>query len=201
MGGRELSYKDMSKLPVGASGALTDLIPVLKGQAIQSLTLTKLATLMAANLGNAAATSLTATTLSATTGNIVTVNSTTVETTTLSAVTANVPTVNASTLVETATLSADTVNVTDIALGNDMTIAEAGNLILGTTTGSQLGTTSQQKLSVFGKAPIVKGAALTAINASGITATYNAVEQSIMSNMRVRLNEVESKIQAFGIFN
>jgi len=59
MGGRELTYKDLRKLNAGSSASLTDIIPALIGSEVQRLTLTQIATLIAANLGTAVADDLT----------------------------------------------------------------------------------------------------------------------------------------------
>ncbi len=62
------------------------------------------------------------------------------------------------------TLTAPTQAVTDLALANDLTIAEGGNVILGTTTGTKIGTATTQKLGFYNATPIVKqtGVAVTA---------------------------------------
>ena len=68
------------------------------------------------------------------------------------------------------TLTSTTVSATNINLTNDLTITEAGNMILGTSNGTQIGTASGQKVGFFGVTPVVKAAALTAA-ASAITHT------------------------------
>lgn len=98
-------------------------------------------------------------------------------------------------------ITVTTASATNINLANDLTVTEAGNIIVGTTTGTQIGTASGQKISIYGGTPVVKGAALTAIDATVIDATYGADELGVLSNVRVRLNEFEARMQAFGPIN
>ena len=65
-----------------------------------------------------------------------------------------------------------TLSVTDITVTNDVTIGDAGNIILKTTTGSQLGTAVTQKLGLFGVTPVVQpAAAAQAVVATSVTTT------------------------------
>lgn len=42
-------------------------------------------------------------------------------------------------------------------------------------------------------------AALTAVDATVIDATYGTVEEAVLNNVRTRLNEIEAALKAFGI--
>jgi hypothetical protein len=63
------------------------------------------------------------------------------------------------------------------------TVADAGNVVVGSTTGTQIGTATSQKLGFFGKTPIVQptmgsataGGTYTATEQSMLQAVYNAV--------------------------
>ena len=84
---------------------------------------------------------------------------------------------------------------------NDITMGEGKDFILGTTTGTQFGTASGQKVGFFGVTPVVKGAVLTTADAVALDATYNVTEQTTVSNMRIRINEIESRLTTLGLFN
>jgi hypothetical protein len=58
-------------------------------------------------------------------------------------------------------------------------MAEGANLTLGTTTGTQIGTASSQKLGFFGKTPIVQPT-MGAATAGG---TYTATEQTMLQTV------------------
>jgi len=83
----------------------------------------------------------------------------------------------------------------------DITLADGVDLITDTANGSNIGTASGQKIGFYGVTPVVKGAALTAIDTATIDATYGSEEQGVLSNIRVRLNEFEARMQAFGPIN
>ena len=53
----------------------------------------------------------------------------------------------------------------------------------------------------FATSPVAKAAALTAEDATVIDSTYDAVEQAVLNNIRTRLGELESRIQAYGLLN
>lgn len=46
---------------------------------------------------------------------------------------------------------------------------------------------------------LFKAAALTAVDATAINATYDAVEEAVLNNVRTRLNEIETLLQANGL--
>lgn len=49
--------------------------------------------------------------------------------------------------------------------------------------------------------PVGRGAALTAVDATAINATYDATEEGVLNNVRTRLNEVEARLQALGLIS
>jgi hypothetical protein len=69
-------------------------------------------------------------------------------------------------------------------------LAAPGDLTVGTATG---------KLGFFGKAPVVRPTALTANNASTVTAAYTATEQAVIINNRTRIGEMETALKNLGI--
>lgn len=79
------------------------------------------------------------------------------------------------------------------------TLAEGVNIVLGTTTGTKIGTSASQKLGFFNATPVVQPTALTAADASTIDGTYGAEEQAVLGNVRTRLNELVTRLQALGL--
>lgn len=85
--------------------------------------------------------------------------------TTITATTANLTTVNAT-----------TANITDANLANDLTITDAGNLILATSTGTQIGTATSQKLGFFGTAPATQQSlSVTTVATTQAVSTTSAI--------------------------
>ena len=78
------------------------------------------------------------------------------------------------------------------------TFVDAFNLVFGTTTGTQIGTGATQKLSFYGKTPIVQATALTAVDASAVN-SGDATTDAVINNMRTRINELETKLSAYGL--
>jgi len=103
--------------------------------------------------------------------------------------------------IEATSVTVTTLSATNANIANDTTIAEAGNIIVGTTTGTQIATASGQKIGFYGATPVNKGTALTAADAVALDATYDVTEQTTLSNIRVRLNEMEVILQDVGLVN
>lgn len=55
-------------------------------------------------------------------------------------------------------LTSSTLAVTDITVSNDLTISDAGNVILAATTGTQIGTATTQKVAFLGATPVARQA-------------------------------------------
>lgn len=92
-----------------------------------------------------------------------------------------------------------------------VTLSAGCNFVFDTATGSQIGTGSTQKIGFWGATPAVRPAALTAATAA-VTATagaaYTAAEQTMLNdlktlttNLRTRINELESRNQTIGILS
>lgn len=69
-------------------------------------------------------------------------------------------------------------------------LSAAGETKFGTAGG---------KLGFFGKAPVVRPSALTAANNGAVGATYTAAEQAVITNIRTRLNELETAQKNLGL--
>lgn len=80
-----------------------------------------------------------------------------------------------------------------------LTIADAANIILNTTTGTKIGTATGQKLGFFNATPVTQRTALTAANASTVDGTYGAEEAAVIGNMRTRLGEIEAALETLGL--
>lgn len=58
-----------------------------------------------------------------------------------------------------------------------------------------------EKIGLYGVTAIVRGAVLTAEDATAIDATYDAVEQAVLNNVRTRVGELEARLQGLGAIN
>lgn len=56
-------------------------------------------------------------------------------------------------------------------------------------------------IGFFGTAPVAKAAALTAEDASTVDTTYGQEEADVINNLRTRLGELESRLQAYGLLS
>ena len=88
---------------------------------------------------------------------------------------------------------------------------DGSSIILGTTTGSMLGTAPTQKLGFWGAAPVVRPTALTATasaapaggtgTADGAydTAAHRDTHIALSNNTKTRLDELETKLKTLGL--
>ena len=83
-------------------------------------------------------------------------------------------------------------------LATDLVFADAVDIILDTTIGTKIGTATTQKLGFYNATPVVQQTALTAVDATAIDGTYDSVEQAVLNNVRTRVNDMETKLQALG---
>jgi hypothetical protein len=68
------------------------------------------------------------------------------------------------------------------------------------TTGIKIGTTTSQQLGFYGATPIARPAALSTANATATNGTI-ATSDTILNNVRTRLNELESRFQSLGLLS
>ena len=80
-----------------------------------------------------------------------------------------------------------------------VTITDGTNIILDTTTGTKIGTATTQKLGFYNVTPVVQPTALTTADAGTVDGTYGAEESAVIANLRTRLGELETKLQALGL--
>jgi len=90
-------------------------------------------------------------------------------------------------------------NITEIgSLAADLIVGEH-DIVTDTTTGTKIGTATNQKLGFFNAQPVVQQSALTANDISDVDGTYGAEEQAVIINIRARVLEIEEKLQALGL--
>jgi hypothetical protein len=109
-----------------------------------------------------------------------------------------------------------------LRISNDrsITVSDGGNVVLGTTTGTKIGTATTQKLGFFGVTPVVQQTELTdelttithtapgtadfAIQNLSLTGYGFVTEDegntvlSVIANLQARVNELETKLVALG---
>lgn len=111
--------------------------------------------------------------------------------------------VNASAGIEASKLSGVTTPTSTEEMSNKtldgVTIKEATNIVIGTTTGTKIGTATAQKIGFYNATPVVQPTALTTADAGTVDGTYGAEEQGVIENLRTRVNELETKLQALGL--
>lgn len=94
--------------------------------------------------------------------------------------------------------AAGTAIVTIDTTNSRLVMADAANIQVGTTTGTKIGLTTSAKLGFYGVTPVVQPTALTAANA-GTLNSGDATTDTIIGNMRTRINELETKLKALGL--
>ncbi len=74
------------------------------------------------------------------------------------------------------------------------------NIIPGSSTGTKFGTSPSQKLGFFGNTPVAKPAGLTAADNTEID-TGHAASDAAITNMRVRILQLETRLQLLGLLS
>lgn len=109
-----------------------------------------------------------------------------------------------------------------ITLGQSVTVTDAKNVVLGTSTGTQIGTAANQKLGFFGVTPVVQQTELTdeltdithtapdtpdyAIQDLTNTGGFGFASKdegnsvlAVIANLQTRTKEIEDKLKALGL--
>jgi hypothetical protein len=118
--------------------------------------------------------------------------------------------------------TATQVTAAGITLGLDTGITDAKNIILGTTTGTKIGTATTQKLAFYNSTPVVQATALTTqlttiTHTAPVTPDY-AIQDftqvtpfgfvtadeantvlSVIANLQTRVSELETKLKTYGL--
>ena len=70
----------------------------------------------------------------------------------------------------------ETVTADDLNVANDITMGDAGNIVVNTVTGTKIGTATTQMLATYGKTPVVQASAIVAVvDDVSLTTTINAM--------------------------
>jgi hypothetical protein len=109
-----------------------------------------------------------------------------------------------------------------LRISNDrsITVSDGGNVVLGTTTGTKIGTATTQKLGFFGVTPVVQQTELTdelttithtapgtpdyaiqnlsLVGYGFVTEDEGNTVLSVIANLQARVNELETKLVALG---
>ena len=85
----------------------------------------------------------------------------------------------------------------DILVGNDILLAEGSNLVLGTVTGTMIGTAANEKLGFFGTTPVIQPSAYTVTNPS--TDRAFDVNSTSVNELAAVLGTVITDLQALGL--
>ncbi|MBI4506892.1 MAG: hypothetical protein HY691_15270, partial [Chloroflexi bacterium] len=83
--------------------------------------------------------------------------------------------------------------------GGSLALADGRNVVLATATGTMIGTAPAQKLAFFGATPVAQQPALSPADASAVDARYGPEEASVIENLRARVDELEARLQAYGL--
>ncbi len=91
-----------------------------------------------------------------------------------------------------------------VTIGSSLTMTEAKNIILGTSTGSSFGTATTQKLSLYGKTPVVQPVAnttdvSTTAAGSGTTVFLNTTFPGTGGTAAYTVSAVVTALKAVGI--
>ena len=98
--------------------------------------------------------------------------------------------------------SFDDITTTDVTVSNDLTMGDAGNIILNTTTGTKIGTAADQKIGFLGATPVIQqtgGTDAPAVVGQGNTSAYIASIQSIALAAASLANTNAAILASFGL--
>ena len=80
-----------------------------------------------------------------------------------------------------------------------VTMADGFNFVLGTATGTKIGTTTTQKIGFYNATPVVQGTGIADVNASAVDATYDVNEQNVITSLRTTVNTIIARLEATGL--
>jgi len=85
-----------------------------------------------------------------------------------------------------------------IVLKTTVSVEDGRDFALGSTTGTKIGTNPAQKLAFFGNTPVVKPTALTAADNTAPN-SGDAATDAVITNMRLRILQLETRLQSLGL--
>lgn len=91
-----------------------------------------------------------------------------------------------------AAMMANSTEILKVISAGDVQLAEAADFVLGTTTGTKIGTATTQKLGFFNATPVVQQATITAYTNTGIYATDAA-------GIKTAIDEIKARLTALGL--
>lgn len=80
-----------------------------------------------------------------------------------------------------------------------VTLADAINIALGTTTGTKIGTATSQKIAFFNATPVTQRTGIANVDGSTVDNTYGAEENAVITSLRTKLNAVLQILEDMGI--
>lgn len=78
------------------------------------------------------------------------------------------------------------------------TLADATNIAVGTTTGTKIGTATGQKIGFYNATPVIQGASIADVN-SGTVNSGDATTDTVITDMRTKVNSLISRLEALGL--
>jgi hypothetical protein len=92
----------------------------------------------------------------------------------------------------------DLVSTDDVEVGDDLVMTEASNVIVGTSTGTKIGTATTQKLGFFNATPVAQQASIAATDTSTVDATYGAPEAAVLADLRTKFDLLVTYLKSLG---
>jgi hypothetical protein len=86
-----------------------------------------------------------------------------------------------------------------VAAQSSETFADGSNIILGTATGTKIGTATTQKLGFYNATPVIQGTGIADVNNSTVDATYDVNEQNVITSLRTTVNTIIARLEATGL--
>lgn len=80
-----------------------------------------------------------------------------------------------------------------------VTVTDATDIILGSTTGTKIGTATTQKLGFYNKTPVTQQTTIAAVDNSTVDGTYGAEEQAVIGDLRTKFDDLVTKLKAYGL--
>ena len=82
---------------------------------------------------------------------------------------------------------------------SNLTFDNGTNIILGTGSGTKIGTATTQKLGFYNATPVVQGTGIADVNSSTVDATYDVNEQNVITSLRTTVNALIARLEATGL--
>jgi hypothetical protein len=80
-----------------------------------------------------------------------------------------------------------------------VTLADAINIAVGTTTGTKIGTATSQKIGFYNKTPVVQRTGIADVDSSTVDNTYGQQENDVITSLRTKVNAILQVLEDMGI--